>query len=426
MNTTQNELVIETFQNSALSLRIAIVTETYPPEVNGVAMTLGRLVDGLISQGHQVQVIRPRQGDESATLPRAGLEEVLAKGVPLPAYGELRFGLPAKQRLCKLWSVNRPDVVHVVTEGPLGWSAVTAARKMGLPVTSSFHTNFQSYSQNYGVGLFKSPIDAYLRKLHNRTYTTLAPTREVALELTRRGYHNVGVMARGVDTQLFTPARRSEALRASWGVAAIDPVVILVGRLAREKNVNLVVAAFRNIQRRCPTARLVFVGDGPLRRSLEEMCPDAIFAGIRRGVELAEHYASGDLFLFSSLTETYGNVVPEALASGLAVLAYNTAAAKELIVNGENGVLVACGDEVGFVNASADLATSQFQGQFMRKRARESVQNLSWASIVERFAKTLREAVLHTAASNAKSATVTTRVSARKTQERLPHTNTTA
>ena len=143
---TSDDLLIESFAPQQSSLRVAVVTETFPPEVNGVAMTLGWLVNGLLQKGHSVQVVRPRQSREQSVVQHEGLDEVLSKGVPLPAYGELRFGMPSKNRLLKLWGERRPDIVHVVTEGPLGWSAVAAARKLQLPITSSFHTNFQSYS----------------------------------------------------------------------------------------------------------------------------------------------------------------------------------------------------------------------------------------------------------------------------------------
>ena len=309
----------------------------------------------------------------------------------MPTYGELRFGLPSKGRLVKLWTEQRPDIVHVVTEGPLGWSAVAAARKLHLPLTSSFHTNFHSYSQHYGMGLLKSPIESYLRKLHNRTQATMVPTRAMVQELERRGYDNVTLVSRGVAIEQFNPARRSQDLRASWGVQPSDPVVILVGRLAKEKNVQLVVAAFAAIQAQVPRAKRVFVGDGPLRGALEQACPGAIFAGVRKGEELAAYYASADLFLFPSLTETFGNVVPEALASGLAVLSYANAAAQELIVSNYNGVLIANGDEAAFVSAAVALALDTQQQQHLRKHAPQSVAFLAWAAVCESFEGVLRE-----------------------------------
>ena len=414
-----DDLLIESYAAKPASLRIAVVTETFPPEVNGVAMTLGRIVEGLILRGHAVQIVRPRQSREDFE-PRAGLDQVLSKGIPVPTYGELRFGLPSKGRLVKLWGEQRPDIVHVVTEGPLGWSAVAAARKLHLPITSSFHTNFHSYSQHYGMGLLKSPIESYLRKLHNRTQATMVPTRAMLQELKGRGYDNVTLVSRGVSIELFKPSRRSADLRASWGVQPDDKVVMLVGRLAKEKNVGLVVSAFRAIQAKLPRAKLVFVGDGPLRKDLEEAVPDAHFAGIRKNEELATHYASGDMFLFPSMTETFGNVVPEAMASGLAVLSYANAAAQELIVNQQNGVLVPNGDELAFVNAAVALATDAALQQKLRAQAPGSVAYLAWSAVADSFEGVLRDVLSrHTQPFNAVYGTE--RITQLQAQERLAH-----
>lgn len=373
----------------ASALRIAIVTETFPPEVNGVAMTLGRIVDGLVRQGHSVQLIRPRQPSDAVTPEPCGMDEVLTKGVSIPTYKDLRFGLPAKRRLTKLWTKQRPDIVHVATEGPLGWAAVIVAKRLKLPVTSSFHTNFHNYSQHYGIGLLKTIIDNYLRKLHNLTDATMVPTKAIAQELQERGYNNVTLLSRGVSTDLFSPAKRSPLLREHWGAGPGDVVVLLVGRLAKEKNVGLVIASFQAIQQRLPSAKLVFVGDGPLRKQLEKSCPNAIFTGVRKNEELAAHYASGDVFLFPSLTETFGNVVPEALASGLAVLSYANAAAKELITTGHNGVLVQPGNEFEFINAAVELAADMPMQQKLRQAASPSVAHMSWEAVQANFADTL-------------------------------------
>jgi len=397
MNTT-DDLLIESFAAQPASLRIAIVTETFPPEVNGVAMTLGRIVTGMVRRGHAVQLIRPRQKLEN-TMPKFnGIEEIISPGVPVPTYGELRFGLPSKRRLIKLWRTRRPDIVHVVTEGPLGWSAVAAARKLQLPLTSSFHTNFQSYTQHYGLSLFKAPIESYLRKLHNRTQVTMVPTRALMDDLQHRGYDNVKLLSRGVAAELFSPGKRSQALRISWGVTDDDLVVLLVGRLAKEKNVGLVISAFRAIQQIKPSARLVFVGDGPMRQTLQSSCPQAVFAGVQKGEDLAAHYASADLFLFSSLTETYGNVVPEALASGLAVVSYACAAAQELITSGVNGILVPVNDEADFIANAVDIANNVGALATMRLAAAPSVAHLNWDTIFDSFEGHLRRAVESTCA----------------------------
>ena len=179
-------------------LRIGLVTETWPPEVNGVAMTLKRMVDGLIERGHSVQLVRPRQTPADVPTHTNGLNELLARGLSLPRYDGLKLGLPARSRLVREWSRQRPDLVHVATEGPLGWTAITAANKLRLPVTSDFHTNFDHYSAHYGVGWLRQPVAAYLRRFHNRTAATYVPTSELASALTAQGYERIEVISRGV------------------------------------------------------------------------------------------------------------------------------------------------------------------------------------------------------------------------------------
>jgi glycosyltransferase involved in cell wall biosynthesis len=386
-----DDFLVESITAYPASLRIAVVTETYPPEVNGVAMTLGRIVDGLTRRGHSVQLIRPRQPREQGGPVLNGLEEILAPGVPLPSYGELRFGLPAKRKLVKLWSALRPDVVHVVTEGPLGWSATAAAAKLKLPITSSFHTNFQSYSGHYGLGLLKKTVESYLRKLHNRTAATMVPTRALATLLERQGYRNVRLLSRGVATDLFNPSQRSATLRESWGVTDDDVVLMSVGRLAKEKNVGLTLAAYQAVLKQHPHAKLVWVGDGPLKKTIAQQCPEAIFAGVRRGQELAAHYASGDVFVFPSLTETFGNVVPEALASGLALVAFEHAAAKELVTHGSNGLIAAPDEEHAFIQHVLTLASDAELRNRLARAAAPSVAHLDWESIHDTFVLHLRQ-----------------------------------
>ena len=370
----------------AAPLRVALVTETFPPEVNGVAMTLGRLVDGLRRRGHAVHLVRPRQSEGDIAARIEGYTETLVRGLPLPGYDGLRFGLPARAALTSAWRSVRPDIVHVATEGPLGWSAVGAARALHLPVSSGFHTNFDAYSRHYGLGWLRRPIAGYLRRLHNRTDATLVPTHGLGRELAAQGYRNLCVVSRGVDTRLFHPARRRESLRAAWGAGPDDLVVTYVGRLAAEKNLGLVLVAFAAIRQQRPDARLVFVGDGPLKRPLAARHPEHVFAGVRRGTDLAEHYAAADLFLFPSLTETFGNVTAEALASGLGVVAYACAAAADLIEDGSNGRLAVPGDAAGFVAAAVALAVDRAELARMRGRAAPSVARLDWEVIHDAFA----------------------------------------
>lgn len=388
-----DELLVEQPAWPGSHLRVAVVTETYPPEINGVAMTIGRMVDGLQERGHHVQLIRPRQRGADSPVVSMSCEEVLRPGVPLPRYSGLRMGLPAAPALARLWMRRRPDVVHVVTEGPLGWSAVAAARKLKLAVTSDFHTNFDSYSSHYGMGWLKRPIGGYLRKFHNRTDLTLVPTACLQRELTVQGYHNVQVVARGVDTELFSPDRRSQALRASWGLVPEQLAVIYVGRIAPEKNVPLVLKAFETIRQVRPHAKLVLVGDGPSRPALQANLADTVFTGMHTGVSLAEHYASGDLFLFPSLTETFGNVTLEAMASGLPVVAFAYAAAGDLIRGPEDGAAVPPRDEGQFVRAAMDLAQDDARRQALGARARQIAFSHDWRHVNDAFAAILRQSI---------------------------------
>jgi glycosyltransferase involved in cell wall biosynthesis len=370
-------------------LRVALVTETYPPEVNGVALTLARLVGGLRARGHQVELVRPRQAPDDI----AGNDELLVPGLPIPGYPGLRFGLPAHRTLRARWSRNRPDIVHVATEGPLGAAAVGAARSLSLPVSSGFHTNFRAYSRHYRLGWLRGVVGGHLRRFHNRTDLTLAPTLSLAEDLRAEGYRRVEVLARGVDVATFNPSRRSDALRWSWGAKPGDLVVAYVGRLAPEKNLKLVLEVFAAIAARHPDARLLFVGDGPSLTSLRFRHPQHIYAGMRRGEDLAAHYASADLFLFPSLTETFGNVVPEALASGLGVVAFDCAAAADLIRSGENGITVAPGDDQAFAAEALTLAANRHALARIRGRAAASVAHMEWQLIHDRFAGQLTELV---------------------------------
>lgn len=377
------------------SLRVAFVTETYPPEINGVANTAVHFVEGLRARNHEIQLVRPRQSRASRMEDETGRRELLLRGLPIPRYPDLRMGLPAKRALVRMWSHYRPDIVHIVTEEPLGWSALQAALKLRIPVSSDFRTNFHAYSRHYGIGWLRNPIAAYLRKFHNRTLLTMVPTESLRSELAATGFRNLRVVARGVDTELFTPARRSNALRASWGVAPHEIVLLHVGRLAPEKNLGPVIAAYERILHTVPRAKLVFVGDGPARDSLRARCPDAIYAGMRTGEDLATHYASGDVFLFPSVTETFGNVTVEAMASGLAVVAYEYAAAADHIVHGRNGLLVRYGDLEGFVHQAKALAADRASSRALGERARQTAETLAWSRVVGQF-ETLLLAVAST------------------------------
>lgn len=365
---------------------ISIVSETFAPEINGVANTLRHLCQGLRERGHRLEIIRPRQRLESVMHTQAlGPEHTLVPGLPIPGYPDLRFGLPARTRLLRRWKRVRPDAVYVATEGPLGWSAVSAARALEIPVCSGFHTNFQSYSRYYGAGFLEKLITLYLRAFHNRTQTTLVPTRRMQSLLDRYGIERVRVWSRGVDCHRFTPARRDLALREQWGLRPEDRAVLYVGRLAPEKNLSLAVSCFERVRQCHPKARFVLVGDGPMRKKLEARHPDYIFCGMQQGDDLARHYASGDLFLFPSKTDTFGNVVTEAMASGLAIVAFDDAAASEHIQHATNGMKVDLQADDQFILAALQLLDQPSLMRRVRDGARQDALELAWPSLIEQF-----------------------------------------
>lgn len=376
-----------------MQLKIALITETYLPEINGVSITVARMVQGLLQRQHQIHMVRPRQNKHDIAAQIDGYEETLVKGMPIPGYPELKSGAPSKGLLVRLWEKQRPDIVHIATEGPLGWSALSAARKLGIPVSTDFHTNFHNYTPHYGIGFLRGPIAAYLRHFHNKSDCTLVPTISLQQQLEQESYKNVLVVSRGVDADLFHPKKRDAVLRASWGVDDNTPVVMLVSRLAAEKNLSTVIKTFENMRVIDPRIRLVMVGDGPARAELQRLHPRIIFSGMQTGEALASHYASADIFLYPSLTETYGNVTVEAMASGLAVIAYDYAAARQHIRHDINGLLAPFDNTEMFAIQASELVTDLARLKRLGSAARRSVESLTWDYIMHQLETVLLNTV---------------------------------
>ena len=392
-NSVDTPIVLEDYPASRPSLRVAVVTETWPPEVNGVAVTLAKLVQGLGHRNHDVQLIRPRQPKFDTGIKDSNLEEVLMRGMPIPSYPELKLGLPSKKTLVKTWTLRRPDVVHIATEGPLGWSALQAAKVLKLPVTSDFRTNFQSYSKHYGIGWLRKPIVAYLRKFHNATACTMVPTKELNKTLSENGFLNLKVVSRGVDTSLFNMSKRDPDLRKTWGATDQSQVMISVGRMAPEKNLEQVLKTFEALKLLGTDLKLVMVGDGPLREQFQLKYPEIIFPGMLVQSELAKYYASADLFVFPSQTETFGNVTLEALASGIPVLAFDCAAARDWVQTGVNGWLVPENDPDGFARKAVEIFNTKNLLSQVTQSTRQQIVRLDWDQIAEQVESVLWDAI---------------------------------
>jgi UDP-2,3-diacylglucosamine pyrophosphatase LpxH/glycosyltransferase involved in cell wall biosynthesis len=364
-------------------MRIDIVTDTFAPDVNGVAMTLGRLCDGLRRKGHLVHVIRTGEG--------GGRGETIAASLPLPGYKEVRVGLPGPFKLRKRWLKRRPDAVYVATESPLGSSAIKTANALEIPVAAGFHTNFHQYMEQYRLGGLQPAAMAYLKRVHNRADLTMAPTNDVVDMLRREGFNNVRLLGRGVDTALFDPAKRDAALRAAWGARAESPVAIIVGRVAAEKNLPFAMECFRKMREQVPDLRCVVVGDGPIREKLQLENPSVHFTGMQTGEDLARHYASADILLFPSETETFGNVLLEGMASGLVTVSHDYAASALHVAHGDNGLKSPKGDSEAYL-AECAAALQRWRDNAFRNRARAAAEVLGWEQVVGSFESHLQEA----------------------------------
>jgi len=370
-------------------MRISLVTETFLPQINGVAKTVAALKHHLVLLGHDVQLVRPRQGHDDYSRKDQGLDEFITFGPSSTSILNIPISAPATFSLFRLWSLRKPDLVHIATEGPLGLSALTVARKLGIPVTSDFRTNTHLYVHHHGLSWISRPLLSYLRFFHNRTSMTTVPTEGLLAFLSSNGFKNLMILGRGVDSELFNPANRSDFLRTSWGARDDDFVLLFVGRLIPEKNLSLLVKAYQALLMIDKRIKLVIVGDGPDRRYLNDEAPSAILCGNLTGIALTQHYASSDLLLFPSRTDTFGNVVIEALASAVPVMAFNDAAASIYIKNFANGYLCDGVDQAflaGVVAMHYLFRSDRAQYDDIRQAARQTTLSQGWPSIAQQFA----------------------------------------
>ncbi len=371
-------------------MRLCIVSETWSPEINGVAHTLNRLCRELTRLGITVDVIRPTPKVPGSAPHTA--QELQVRRCSLPGYSDVQIGLARPAKLRRFWQQQRPEVIYLATQGPLGWAARQTARQLNIPLVAGWHTNFDHYCHDYGVSWLSAATRRYLRYFHNGCDLTLVPTQQQATALRRQGIHGVKVLSRGIDGEQFSPALRDDALRKRWGVSEHQPVALYVGRLAPEKNLALLQETLQAMREVRPDMAQVIVGDGPSRAQLEKALPNVHFTGFIDKQALARHYASADMFIFPSLSETWGNVVTEAMASGLAVVAYRHAASAELIQSGHNGVTASPGDSLTFQQAAVTLCQHPADYARLGRVARLRALEQSWSGIAEQFSSYLHHA----------------------------------
>ena len=376
------------FYDNRPSLHIALVTETWLPDINGVASSVYQIMRELKSMGHRITLIRPKQSDEveqhtlmTGLNTAAVTTDLQVPSLPIPYYPHLRMGLPCYRFLTKQLRKLRPDIVHIVTEGPLGLAALIAGKQQSIKVSSGYHTAFHDFSRYFGWKVVSLPLLAYMKRFHNHCNATCIPSQTTQHQLAEFGFKHLYQVGRGVDTARYAPSKRSQALRQSWGVGEGTTVLMCVSRVSPEKGMDTVIKSFKalQLQQLHRHVKLVIVGDGPYKEALVKRHANdtsIIFAGFKTGEALANYYASADAFVFASQVETFGNVVTEAMASGLPIFAYHDAAAA-LLVDDSCGKTVPLGQEQRFVEMISELPKQQQLDQ-MRLAARHKVAAFSW------------------------------------------------
>ena len=376
------------FHDNRPSLHIALVTETWLPDINGVASSVYQIMRELKSMGHRITLIRPKQSDEveqhtltTGLNTAAVTTDLQVPSLPIPYYPHLRMGLPCYRFLTKQLRKLRPDIVHIVTEGPLGLAALIAGKQQSIKVSSGYHTAFHDFSRYFGWKVVSLPLLAYMKRFHNQCNATCIPSQTTQHQLAEFGFKHLYQVGRGVDTARYAPSKRSQALRQSWGVGEGTTVLMCVSRVSPEKGMDTVIKSFKalQLQQLHRHVKLVIVGDGPYKEALVKRHANdtsIIFAGFKTGEALASYYASADAFVFASQVETFGNVVTEAMASGLPIFAYHDAAAA-LLVDDSCGKTVPLGQEQRFIEMISELPKQQQLDQ-MRLAARHKVAAFSW------------------------------------------------
>ena len=367
-------------------MRVLYCTDTYPPQVNGVSVVTAISVAGLRERGWDVHVIAPRYPHEDAA--RRDPNVIALPSMPLPLYPDVRLVLPDYAVVRAAIDRLKPDLVHCATEFIVGRVGQIAAARAGVPIVTSYHTDFSRYMTSYGVPWLAKPVARYLARFHKRARRTFTPSKASRADLLRLGVSDVEVWGCGVDADRFNPSRRSQELRVKLGIDGAF-TFLYVGRLAAEKGVDVVMEAYRRAESQLPhgVARLVVAGAGPEEKRLRATAPPGtVFLGfLERDAALPALYASADAFAFASTTETLGLVVLEAMASGLSVIAAPAGGVAEHLRDGENGIAYPANDVDACAAAMVRLATDGSLSVRLRTGARRTAEALTWSAELDRL-----------------------------------------
>jgi phosphatidylinositol alpha 1,6-mannosyltransferase len=360
-------------------VRVALLAESFLPHMNGVTGSVLQVLRHLAAEGHETLVIAPRSGEVTADLHGARTE--LLRSVPLPSYPEVRVVFARAARLAAILRAWHPDVVHLASPFVLGWQGVAAADALRIPTVAVYQTDVVAYAEKYGMPQASALVGRHIARLHRRATLTLAPSTASIQQLEDLGVDRLRHWGRGVDTARFGPERRSDAWRTAVArVAAGESVVGYVGRLAPEKQVEDLAALAA-----LPGARVVVVGDGPSRAGLQQALPDAVFTGHLTGTALAEALASFDVFVHPGESETFGQTIQEALASGVPVVATGVGGPVDLVRSSVDGWLYRPGDLRDLRSRVADLVGDEGKRRAFAAAARESVRERTWDAVCHRL-----------------------------------------
>ena len=358
-------------------MRVAIFTETFLPKIDGIVNTLTYLLTHLEQRGHECMVFAPDGGPS-----RVGRAQVVGlPAYPFPLYPELRIAPPTLDVLDQLRGF-RPDLVHTLGPISLGLIGMRDARQLGAPLIASYHTDIPGFAARWGLDLFVDPLWAYLRWVHNQADLTLCPSNATIRELAGRGFERLSLWSRGVDTQRFNPARRSAEMRELLTDGHPDaPLLLAVGRLSPEKR----IAWLRPVLDSLPGVRLAIVGNGPQREELEATFAgtSTVFAGYMTGLELASAYASSDVFVFPAANETFGNVVLEAMACGLPVIAARAGGPLDFIAEGQTGLFFSPESQLSLIQAVQNLVLDQACAARLGEAALHYAQTRTWEIVLD-------------------------------------------
>jgi phosphatidylinositol alpha 1,6-mannosyltransferase len=357
-------------------MKVAIYTGTFVKDQDGVSRTLYHLVDEMLSQGMEVSVWSPAITE----VKKKGLSVYKTASIPFPLYKDYKISVSFRKMKRQLQDFS-PDIIHISTPDYLGFKVMRYGLRKKIPVVAIYHTDFPSYLSYYHISILSKPIWIYLRYFYGECTSVYTPTEEIQRRLKDRGIKNVGIWGRGVDTSTFNPSKRSKETRKDW--KANEKLVFLyVGRFVWYKDLDVIVGVHKMLEDTCPEkVRCVFVGSGPIEKCLKESMPSAVFTGYLKGDELAKVYASSDVFLFPSTTETFGNVVQEAISSGLPAIVSNVGGCQEIVKKSGAGVVCQAKNVDEFFKACVDLSQNNERRSELSRKGLYYSQNNSWTRV---------------------------------------------